>query len=424
MFEMLLIRSNRSRIVLSLIFTVGFIVLMNFIVQQSFADSLTSGNLLISTEGSIYEYSTEGYLIQSFSVPYPIVPKPITESLRDIVAPSPDEIFAYNGTFDPYLSLFDIVSETWTHLTHSGWDTVNNVSYGGIAVKDHFVFVTDMMDANGVIRYDLTNNDSIRFANGIDSIDLNVGLDGLLYVLSPGGSPEGRTVHVFDPYTLENIRILDLTATFGWTGHRSIAVNASGDIFVADWDGDLQKINSNGELLLTVNLYSICDCHNLFDVDISADGLVVVSNRFGRVVITDEDFSSFTYFDVGTMGVFVSFVLGTPDTITATINFDPDNLKISKKENFVTVYIELPEGYNVEDIIISSILLEESVPAELSNYAIGDEDNDGIQDLMVKFKRDDVINILPAGNNVPVQITGLMGISPFYGEDYIKVIKR
>jgi hypothetical protein len=43
--------------------------------------------------------------------------------------------------------------------------------------------------------------------------------------------------------------------------------------------------------------------------------------------------------------------------------------------------------------------------------------------LKVKFKRSDVIAVLPAGNHVPVHVTGTVGGTPFEGVDIIRVIQ-
>jgi hypothetical protein len=112
----------------------------------------------------------------------------------------------------------------------------------------------------------------------------------------------------------------------------------------------------------------------------------------------------------------------TVTNITATIDFDPNTLNQESCGKWVTVYIELPEGYDVHDIIVSSILLEGTVPAELWPYCIGDYDKDGIPDLKVKFKRADVINLLPEGDNVFVHVTGTVGTIAFEGVDTIRVI--
>jgi subtilase family serine protease len=108
--------------------------------------------------------------------------------------------------------------------------------------------------------------------------------------------------------------------------------------------------------------------------------------------------------------------------ITGTIDFDPNTLNQGSNGKWVTVYIELPEGYDVNDIIISSILLENTVQAEPKPYAIEDYDNDGIPDLKVKFRRSDVIAILPSGDNVQVLVTGELETVTFDGIDIIRVI--
>jgi len=118
-----------------------------------------------------------------------------------------------------------------------------------------------------------------------------------------------------------------------------------------------------------------------------------------------------------------AFSIHLPVTnITATIDFDPDTLNQKSQGKWVVVYIELPQGYNVANIIISSLLLEETIPAEPWPYSIGDYDKDGIPDLMVKFNRADVINLLPSGNNVIVHVKGMVGTTTFEGFDIIRVI--
>jgi large repetitive protein len=62
------------------------------------------------------------------------------------------------------------------------------------------------------------------------------------------------------------------------------------------------------------------------------------------------------------------------------------------------------------------------VPAEARPCAIGDHDRDGIPDLMVKFKRSDVIALLPTGEKVPIHVTGKVGSTIFDGVDIIRVI--
>ena len=87
----------------------------------------------------------------------------------------------------------------------------------------------------------------------------------------------------------------------------------------------------------------------------------------------------------------------TPVPLPATIDIDPDTLKKTSQGAPITAYIELPQGYDVKDIIVSTVVLAwgaSPVPAETKPTHIGDNDKDGIPDLMVKFSREAVVNIL------------------------------
>jgi len=123
----------------------------------------------------------------------------------------------------------------------------------------------------------------------------------------------------------------------------------------------------------------------------------------------------------------------TPPFATATIDIDPDTLNLRSKGKWITAYIELPEGYNIEDINVSTIMLNDTVPAELRPVTIGDYDDDGIPDLMVKFERAEVISYIIANINVTklfeerfmtisLTITGYLndGIQ-FKGDDAVRI---
>ena len=288
--------------------TVCMIAVALFSVSQSAlggaSGQLGGGNLLISTNEVLYEYTREGSFVQSFTIP-----NNAGEPARDIVANGPSTVFVYNGTIDPVLSILDVPTRTWSHMTHQGWATFGNGTYGGIAVRGQYVFVTDMTEGgdSGIVRFDVTSGTSELFAGDIAPIDLTIGLNGLLYALHPGGSPGGREVEVYDPLTLSYLRTIDLAAIFGHTAHRSIAVNASGEMFIADWDGDMQKIDEEGNILLETNICGIGESCSLYDVDVSSDGAVVVGDRSGGVIVTDEMFSEFSAFAVGGSGIFVAF---------------------------------------------------------------------------------------------------------------------
>ena len=108
-----------------------------------------------------------------------------------------------------------------------------------------------------------------------------------------------------------------------------------------------------------------------------------------------------------------------------SVDFDPDTLNLKSKGDWVTVYIELPDGYDVNNIDISTILLNNVILAELHPTEIGDYDDDGILDLMVKFSRASVIALVEPGDAVEIKITGaLLDGTTFEGTDTIRVIGK
>ncbi len=274
------------------------------------AAPITSGNILISTSKVLYEYTPAGVFVQSFPIPYPTGPYPPTEYARDIAVRTGDPgVHVYNGTFDPYLSTLDTTTSMWSHETFAGWSTVNNGSYGGIAVGGAYVFVTDMDTVGaaekGVLRFD-SGGSTIRFATGVDPIDLNMGLNGLLYVL------DGRYIYVYDPETFVLLQTIDLFTKIMPADYRSIAANRSGQIFVADWDGNVYKTDFLGNSIASINLTGVATSNDLIDIDISGSRVVVVGDRGGGVTVMDESFSAPTSFSVGSLGIFVAMDANPP----------------------------------------------------------------------------------------------------------------
>jgi len=138
----------------------------------------------------------------------------------------------------------------------------------------------------------------------------------------------------------------------------------------------------------------------VLEIDADGDGI------FERTVIADKDLTS------------EEFALQTK----TVIDFEPDTLNLRSPGKVVTAYIELPEGFNVSDIDVSKLKLNDSVPALLKPITIGDHDEDGIADLMVKFDRQQVIEVLGSGTQM-VTLTGRLSDGrPLAGIDFIRVI--
>jgi len=116
-----------------------------------------------------------------------------------------------------------------------------------------------------------------------------------------------------------------------------------------------------------------------------------------------------------------------PDTVDvtvllqATIDFDPDVLSLRSTDKYVTVYIELPPGFDVGQIDISRIRLNNTIPALAKPTQVGNYDRDDTPDLMVKFSRSALKSLLTPGSQV-ITITGQVAEIGFEGTDTIRVI--
>lgn len=108
------------------------------------------------------------------------------------------------------------------------------------------------------------------------------------------------------------------------------------------------------------------------------------------------------------------------------VDVDPDTLNLESKGKVITTYIELPEGYDVASIDVASVMLNETITAETKPTEIGDDDKDGIPDLMVKFDRAAVQNgLLESDGEATIEISGYLqaedGEKIFRGRDSIRV---
>jgi len=116
-------------------------------------------------------------------------------------------------------------------------------------------------------------------------------------------------------------------------------------------------------------------------------------------------------------------------SIAATIDIDPDTINLKSNGKWITAYIELPVNYNVYDIDILSIKLkmgETMITAETLPSGIGDYDDDGIADLMVKFDLGTLIQCLMnqgiTSGNVTLKVDGQINANFFTGIDSIRII--
>jgi len=125
----------------------------------------------------------------------------------------------------------------------------------------------------------------------------------------------------------------------------------------------------------------------------------------------------------------VSFTVG-PSISMATIDLHPEALNLASRGEYVTAYVELPAGYDVADINVLTVMLNDTVRAEPQPTAIGDYDRDGIPDLMMKFDRAKVeqhvlnaVSLTEKFTTVTLTIAGrLNDETQFQGSATIKIV--
>lgn len=111
--------------------------------------------------------------------------------------------------------------------------------------------------------------------------------------------------------------------------------------------------------------------------------------------------------------------------VQAAVDMDPGWLTLDSKEEWVTVYIELPANLPLEDIEVSTLRLNDIVSPEKKQFFIGDYDDDGILDMMLKFRRQEVSQILQSDEDVELTVSGrLKNGLLFEGSHSLKVISK
>jgi hypothetical protein len=115
-------------------------------------------------------------------------------------------------------------------------------------------------------------------------------------------------------------------------------------------------------------------------------------------------------------------------TAPATIDIHPKKLNLKGWGKWITAYIELPNGYRVQDINVESVALTRinddllALPLyAIGPSEIGDHDGDGVPDLMVKFNRQALIPLLQVGKAELTVSAELISGPRFVGSDTISV---
>jgi hypothetical protein len=265
-------------------------------------------NILVTYFQSIREYTRDGTLVQSIPVPYPDEPRPGTEWLKDVAMLADGRMAVFNGTFSPYMSIFNPASNSWSHSTVEGWRVGNNVGLSGIGAFGTRVFANDQdfvsfIGDEGMVVFDADTGTGNRFEPRFGTRDVNIGADGKLYSIGARFVSQD-SIYVYDPITLELERTLAHPNEFD---PGAVAADADGNIYIVEAHR-VRKTAPNGDLIEIISLPTFFPN----DLDIAADGTVLIGSHVDGVFITDLSFSEYTQIPVPG-NARVGFAFGIPE---------------------------------------------------------------------------------------------------------------
>ncbi|UCE35942.1 MAG: SBBP repeat-containing protein [Thermoplasmata archaeon] len=268
------------------------------------------------------------------------------------------------------------------------------------------VFVTGRSDGGSTnydyatIKYDPLGNEMwVQRYNGPgDGSDraYSIALDSLGNIFVTGGSDGGVTNQDFATLKYDSDGNELWVARYEGPGNSSewtqdIAIDSLNNIYVTGYSGinpnyDITtlKYDSSGNQLWIATYNgpgNDWDMGRALYVDVSGN---VYVTGYSTGIGTEHDMTTIKY----------SYQEPKPEP---TIDIDPDTLNLKSKGRWITAYITLNSPYEVDDIDISTVILEDTVQAEW-----GDIQNDT---LMVKFDRSEAEDMLSPGT-YNLKVTG------------------
>ena len=266
-----------------------------------------------------------------------------------------------------------------------------------------------------------------------------------------GLSPSGHRIYISDRIeghlTVIDAEALTVIATKSFTSAlpsypTAVAVGQDGLVYVgyvnSEWKFTVAVLDPDGNLIDTVTTDSLST-----GLDVSRDGKYLVTGAGMILDVETMDVIARVSTGIGGYQVsmssdgrrayitnfnseYVTVIEGfpVPLVVTASVDIEPDTFNLRSKGKWITANIELAEGYNPRDIDVSTIMLNDTVPVDSeAPTEIGDYDEDGVPDLVVKLDRQEVIALLSVGE-ITLTITGEVDHTPFEGSDTIHVIGK
>jgi DNA-binding beta-propeller fold protein YncE len=251
---------------------------------------------------------------------------------------------------------------------------------------------------------------------GTGTKGLAVSPDGtLLFIVGTNGS-----ILIVDVSPGSSNQVISNVGT--GTGAKGVAVSPDGTLLY------IIQENSSEVLVIAINVIPGVgainpDAASSFQVETSLVHAVTVGADPGDVAIDPS--GSGVVFVTNTGDKTLSILNGSNvplGDVPAEVIVTPSTLNLTSHGRYVTGSVELA-GFFVEEIVVSSVRLQQVIPAVPGLETIDDADNDGIQELVMKFDRAQFQAILPQGEYAPVSITGDVRNRTFAGEDTIRTLR-
>jgi hypothetical protein len=125
----------------------------------------------------------------------------------------------------------------------------------------------------------------------------------------------------------------------------------------------------------------------------------------------------------------VSIVVeGVPLHIQGGLDVYPETINANQEPiwffgTHIRAWVELPPPYSAGDIDLSTVALNHSISARTWPFIVWDRNGNGILERLAFFDRQDVVNLLGIGVNLPVKVSGsLTSGEAFEVEDSINII--
>lgn len=255
------------------------------------AQIVVSGNRLSDEAPALLIYSETGVLQREILVTPP--PGLSDFVLRDVTVDRHGRLHvvvrshvASNGN----LTLCTYDGKGWSYLTVPGWSQVGVTYYGGFAVNDDYLFYPDQSFGSdqtiGILRFPLDDlSQYVHFpTKGFHTVTM--GLNGLLYASDRDGE-----CHLFHPETMQMIANLGRFILYRGDSVIDLCVGPDGDIFTIDLGNDLNHFDPFGTFIAELENIGPCG-----DIEIRADGRLVVGLANQKVLVGATDLSGFTSF--------------------------------------------------------------------------------------------------------------------------------